>query len=820
MAELPSGTLTLLFTDIEGSTRLLEELGPEAYGAALEEHRRLMRAAFGRHGGHEVDTAGDAFFVVFSGARAAVSAAAEAQAALTNGPISVRMGLHTGEAIVQRSGYVGRNVHLAARVMGAGHGGQVLLTGATREHVEGVELHDLGEHRLKDFAEPVHLFQLGSDSFPPLKTVSNTNLPRPASSFVGRDSEVEEVVELVRGGARFATLTGPGGSGKTRLAIESAAELLADFKAGVLWISLAALHDPTLVVETIAQTLGAKETLASHIGERELLLVLDNFEQVVAAAPVLADLVEACPNLVLLVTSRELLRVRGEVEYQVLPLAESEAVVLFCARAQLEPTATVVELCRRLDAMPLALELAAARTRALTPEQILERLEQRLDLLKGGRDADPRQHTLRATIEWSYDLLSPDEQELFTQLAVFAGGFTLTAAEEVVDTDVDGLQSLAEKSLLRHTADRFWMLETIHEFAAERLVSSDAAPLIRRAHADWVLGWGSEVDIRRDDQAEVLRSLRDELPNIRVALDELAAGNRACDRLRLASGLAQGMFHLGLLEESKNWLIAALSDAEACSPSVRAEALVAAAMQCSLSGEPELGTDYAAQARVLGDLLDDPTLRLEALMAAAAAHLVSGELDFAAGLATEALAQAEELGDGYRATELRNNVSYIALLRADYESARVAAEAGITEAQHGANYAILAALYHNLFLATLKGGALLDAIRCLREALEITRLHSLAGTQAYVVEGAASVAAQKGDLELTATLLGATESSVSSDVFSVERELRLEAEREARSSLGEQAFLELYAAGSRLSLDDASERAALWLAAECATPDE
>ena len=375
-----------------------------------------------------------------------------------------------------------------------------------------------------------------------------------------------------------------------------------------------------------------------------------------------------------------------------------------------------------------------------------------------------------------------------------------------------------EKSLVRHTADRFWMLETIHEFAAERLVSSHAAPLVRRTHADWVLGWGSRVDIRREDQAEVLRSLRDELPNIRVALDELADGQRACDRLCLVTGLAQGMFHLGVLEESKNWLIAALSDAGACAPSVRAEALVAAAMQCSLSGEPELGTDYAAQARALGDLLDDPTLRLEALMAAAAAHLVSGELDHAANLATEALAQAEELGDRYRATELRNNVSYIALLRADYESARVAAEAGITEAQHGANYAILAALYHNLFLATLKDGVLLDAMRCLREALEVTRLHSLVGTQVYVVEGAASAAARKGDYELTATLLGATESCVSYDVFSVERELRLEAEQEARSSLGEEAFVELYAAGSQLSLDEASERAALWLA-ECAASD-
>ena len=819
MAELPSGTVTLLFTDIEGSTTLLEELGPEAYGAALEEHRRLLRAAFGRHGGYEVDTAGDAFFVAFSSATAAMAAAAEAQAALADGLISVRMGLHTGEPVLQNSSYVGRDVHLAARVMSAGHGGQVLLTGTTREFVQAIELRDLGEHRLKDFAEPVHLFQLGSDAFPPLKSISNTNLPRPASSFVGREREVAEVAELVRSGTRFATLTGPGGSGKTRLAIEAAAELLPDFKAGVFWISLAALRDPRLVVETIAQTLGAKEQLPAHIAERELLLVIDNFEQVVAAAPDLAELIEACPNLVLLVTSRELLRVRGEVEYQVLPLAEAEAFGLFCARARLDRTQTIEEICRRLDAMPLALELAAARTRALTPEQILERLEQRLDLLKGGRDADPRQQTLRTTIEWSHDLLSSEEQALFAQLAVFAGGFTLAAAEAVVGADVDGLQSLVEKSLLRRTSDRFWMLETIREFAVERLVSSEAAPGVRRAHADWVLGWGSQVNVRQGDQAEVLRTLRDELPNIRLAYDELTEGDRACDRIALASGLAQAMFHLGLVEESKSWLLAALPDGDACPPSVRAEALVAAAMQCGLSGETQLAREYAAQARELADRLEDPTLRLETVMAAAAAHLVSNELDRAAQLSEEALAQAENLADRYRATELRTNLSYIALLRGDYESARAIAEEGITDARRGGNHAILAALYHNLFLAIYKGGGATEAMRFLREALEVSRLHSLTGTQAYVVEGVAAAAAQKGDYALTATLLGATELSVASEVFSVERELRLDAERQARSSLGSEAFQELYTAGSRLSLEDASERAALWLASECASPD-
>src|SRR5437899_242959 len=302
------------------------------------------------------------------------------QQALSVGPFRVRMGLHTGRPHVGREGYVGEDVHLAARIAAAGHGGQVLVSQATRALVDG-ELADLGEHRVKDFSEPVWIFQLGEQRFPPLKTISNTNLPRPASSFVGREREVTDVVELLRDGARLVTLSGPGGSGKTRLAIESAAELVPEFKNGVFWIALAALGDPTLVAETVAQTLGAKAGLAEHIGEGELLLLLDNFEQVVEAAPELPSLLESCPNLRLLVTSRELLRVRGEVEYPVAPLAESEAVELFCARSRLGASDDIAELCSRLDNLPLAVELAAARTSVLSPGQILERLAERLDLL-------------------------------------------------------------------------------------------------------------------------------------------------------------------------------------------------------------------------------------------------------------------------------------------------------------------------------------------------------------------------------------------------------------------------------------------------------
>ena len=456
-ADLPGGTVTLLFTDIEGSTRLIDELGEEAYVRALAEHRRVLRVAFSAHGGVEVDTQGDAFLYVFADPGKALAAADQGQEALASGAVKVRMGLHTGELRLTSEGYAGRELHRAARIAASGHGGQVVLSAATRALVDG-DLADLGEHRLKDFAEPVWIFQLGEERFPPLKTISNTNLPRPASSFVGREREVAEVVELLQDGARLVTLSGPGGSGKTRLAVESAAELVPEFRNGVFWVGLAALRDPALVAETVAQTLGAKDGLAEHIGERELLLLLDNFEQVVEAAPVLGSLVESCPNLRLLVTSRELLRIRGEVDYPVPPLAGSEAVELFCTRSRLEPSEEIAELCARLDDLPLAVELAAARASVLSPRQILERLSQRLDLLRGGRDADARQRTLRATIEWSYELLTEEEKRLFAALSVFAGGCTLEAAESVCDADLDALQSLVEKSLLRHTDERFWML--------------------------------------------------------------------------------------------------------------------------------------------------------------------------------------------------------------------------------------------------------------------------------------------------------------------------------------------------------------------------
>jgi predicted ATPase/DNA-binding SARP family transcriptional activator len=434
----------------------------------------------------------------------------------------------------------------------------------------------------------------------PPKRISNTNLPRPVSSFVGRERELAELLARIEGGARLFTLTGPGGSGKTRLALEAAASLVASYKAGVFWVGLAALRDAALVTETISQTLSAEDGLAEHIGEREMLVLVDNLEHVIEAAPELSDLLSACRNLTLLVTSRELLRVAGEVEYPVPPLAEPDAVDLFCERSQLEPTDQIAELCARLDNLPLGIELAAARTKALSPSQILERLSQRLDLLRGGRDADPRQQTLRATIDWSYDLLTAEEQQLFGRLSIFAGGCTLEAAEVVCDADLGSLQSLIEKSLLHFSNERYSMLETIREYAAERLEEpgeEDALcerlgkHLVAVAQAE-----GAPSFLGR--QTAGLARLEQEHPNIRAVV---AWAHRARQRepvLALA-----GMFWLfwirrGHAEETWGWLKAALTEREDVPAEIWLPALVGGGELARFSG------DYAHAAELKEQLLE------------------------------------------------------------------------------------------------------------------------------------------------------------------------------------------------------------------------
>src|SRR5256886_9915947 len=501
MSELPTGTVTFLFTDIEGSTRLLHELG-DAYADALAEHRRALREVFSRHSGVEVDTQGDASCVAVARAKDALVAAVEAQRGLANGPIRVRMGLHTGEPVVTDEGYVGIDVHRAARIAAAAHGGQVVVSQTTYDLAGSDGLRDLGEHRLKDLSAPERIFQLGEGEVPPLKTLYQTNLPIPATPFLGRERELGEVGEtLARSDVRLLTLTGAGGSGKTRLALQAAAEAADDYPQGVWWVPLALVREPNDVVVTAARALGAGGSLEEAVGDRRLLLLLDNFEHVIAAVSDLTALLAQCPKLDVAVTSRERLQLDGEHVYPVPVLDRSAARELFAARARavrpdFEPNGSLDELCARLDDLPLALELAAARTSILSTEQLLSRLGARLDLLKGGRDAEVRQQTPRAPIQWAYDLLEPDEQPLVARLAGFPGGCTLEAPEGIFDADIDQLEFLGDKRLVRiRDKDRFWSLETIHELAAERLRESGEEDELRRQHAELFLALAEQANL-------------------------------------------------------------------------------------------------------------------------------------------------------------------------------------------------------------------------------------------------------------------------------------------------------------------------------------
>jgi predicted ATPase/class 3 adenylate cyclase len=522
MAELPAGTITLLFADIERSTALLQELGPERYGDALAEYRHVLREEVAAREGVEVGTEGDGFFAAFPSARQALAGAMAAQDALARSNLSVRMGLHTGEPLVVDRQYSGIDVHRAARIAAAGHGGQVLLSQTTLELLEdAVVVRSLGRHRLKDLGEPVELYQLGDTAFPPLRSLDSTNLPTQATPLIGRDRELAEAGRLLRA-HRLVTLTGPGGSGKTRLALQLAADAVDDFPDRVVWVPLQSVRDAELVQPTVARALGR--------GTEDTLLVLDNFEQVLAAAPRVADLLAQFPKLRLLVTSREALRIGGEREYPVAPLHELEAVALFSERAtaakpDFVEDEAVVEICRRLDCLPLALELAAARVKALSTEQLLGRLDRRLPLLTGGpRDAPERQQTLRATIAWSYELLTADEQRAFARLAVFAGGCTLDAAEEVCETAFDTVAALIDKSLLYREDDRYYMLETIGEFALERLEEDGELDEVRRKHAEHYLERARAVErlIRSPQAARAVDELERDHGNLRAALGWLS----------------------------------------------------------------------------------------------------------------------------------------------------------------------------------------------------------------------------------------------------------------------------------------------------------
>jgi predicted ATPase/class 3 adenylate cyclase len=810
---LPTGTVTFLFTDIEGSTRLLRELG-DAYADVLDEHRRALRDAWLRHEGVEVDTQGDAFFVAFARASDAVAAAAEAQRALGEGPVRVRMGLHTGEPLRSDEGYVGFDVHRAARIAAAGHGGQVLLSQATAD-LAGADVRDLGLHRLKDLSAPERLFQLGRDEFPPLKTLHETNLPVPATPFLGRGHEIDQLAMLLRRpDVRLVTLTGPGGSGKTRLALQAAAAVADDYDRGVWWVPLASLSDPALVETAAGKALGSNDTLSAAVGDKRLLLLLDNFEHLLEAAAGVAETIGSCPRLTVLVTSREPLHVDGEWEVAVHPLVEQEAVELFAQRAaavrsDFAANGEVVEICRRVDCLPLAIELAAARVNALSLPALLERLEQRLPLLAGAsRSAPERQRTLRATIAWSHDLLTSAEQDLFARCAVFAGGCTLEAAEQICGADLDAIGSLVDKSLLRRSGERYWMLETIREFAAERLQGLADVSELRDRHAAWYVALGErarpELEARRGP--EWLDRLGSEQANLRAALEYLLARGDKVRAFRLLGAIWLFWAQRGHWTEGRRFLTAALALGGDVDPERLLDAYWGSAILALWQGDVDDGEEWATRALKLSRDSGLPLAEAVAVHTLASAAEQRGDRERAYALYEESLVLARDVHDDWLLSAALNNLGALYLSDGDAERAIELFEESLAIGEARGDLDRRARELSNLGRATRALGDHVRAYELSRSGLAAAEEIGLVVFELQAMWGIAAYEAEAGDVVTAARLLGCINEELSrlggpgdDDHDTLEERLR--------DTLGAERLASELAAGAALSRKDAIDLA-------------
>lgn len=820
MAEMPTGTVTFLFTDIEGSTRLWQQ-SPTEMMTALRRHDSIVRGIVRAHNGYVFKMIGDACCAAFPTAPDGLAAAVAAQRAMYSEPwsqechIKVRMALHTGVAEERDNDYFGAPVNRVARLLSAGHGGQILLSQTTQALVaeslpDSAELVDMGQHRLKDLVQPEHVFGLLlpdlPNDFPPLNTLEArpNNLPRQATTLVGRVRELGKVVELLRRpNVRLLTLTGPGGTGKTRLSLQVGADLLDEFEHGVYFVSLSALTDPALVSSTIAQALVVTESggdsllecLKDHLREKQLLLLLDNFEQLQPAAPLLPELLAEAPRLKILVTSRAILRLYGEHDYEVPPLdlpdlkrlspparlVQYEAVKLFVERASAARTdfaltnengPAVAEICHRLDGLPLAIELAAARVRLLPPQAMLPRLQSRLKLLTGGaRDLPARQQTLRGAIDWSYSVLEPGEQHLFARLSVFVGGCTLEPAVAVCDSagdaDVDlldGLGTLVDNSLLRQLEDsdgepRFMMLETMREYAQERLAVYGELGEVRRRHAQHFLKLAEHAEpwLRGAQQADHLERLEREHDNLRAALSWALEMREAEFGLRLAAALSRFWEIHGHLSEGRRWFEDLLRLGGDVPSSTQAKALNGAGWLACLQG------DYARGITLLRSSLD---LRRESgnkwgiaitLNNLGAALLLQDNTAHVRELFEESLALGHELGDGAGVAASLGNLGMVALREGKYSQALSLLEQSLKMRREQGSMFSTAISLKNLGLAAREGGDYARAVTLLEESLALrTELGDKLGI-AYCLEQLAGVAVAQGQAERAARLLGSAD---------------------------------------------------------------
>ena len=873
MPALPSGTVTFLFTDIEASTDLLQRLGDTRYGRVLDEHRQLLREAFRQEGGLEIGIQGDAFLLAFSRARDAVVAAVAGQRAILGhswpegAAPHVRMGLHTGEPGRVADEYVGLDVHRAARICAAGHGGQILLSLTTSALIEGslppgIGLRGLGSHRLRDLQQPEQISQvLHADlpgDFPPLRSldVFPNNLPRQLTSFIGREREIAEVKRLLST-TSLLMLTGSGGCGKTRLALQVAADLVDAYPDGVWLAELAALEDPGFLLHTVASALSLREvpgrelraTLLDYLRTKKLLLVLDNCEHLLPACAEMAEtFVRSCPGLRILATSREPLGVLGELVWRVpsLSLPETrpeprvehqmqyEAVRLFVERASaVQPAFTltpqnasgVAAVCRRLDGIPLAIELAAARMRALSVDQIAVRLDERFSLLTGGgRTALPRHQTLRGTLDWSYDLLSPKERSLLRRLSVFAGGWTLEATEAVcTNTDLetheilDLLTQLVFKSLVLMDAQeeqvRYRLLETVRQYGRDRLDEAGETTGVRQRHLRWYLDLveRAEPELGGADQSLWLNRLEVEHDNLRAALEWSRADEASGDAgLRLARALWQFWNVHGHFSEGRGWLEAMLSRSRGAPASIRAKALAGTGFLAYRQGDYDGSIRLCTESLALFRELDDRAGMGQALYVLGMIAEGQGEYERAKTLLTESLALGREVGNKRRMAISLNSIGEVARCQGDFGSARTSYEESLALAQEVGDKRGIAIALGNLGHVALYQGDTEGAAIRFNEALSLAQQLAYKLGIAEYLAGLGGVAAAEGKHGRAARLLGAAKGLLSLLGALFEPPDRIEYERSlaaARAGLTEAEFEEAWTEGSAMALDRAIQYA-------------
>jgi predicted ATPase/class 3 adenylate cyclase len=857
MSELPTGTVTFLITDIEGSTRLLEQLG-EPYRAVQDRHDAILRSAIAIGDGRELSTEGDSVFAVFATPSGALRTATTAQRNLAAGPwpegatIRVRMGLHTGEGILGGANYLGLDVNRTARIAAAAHGGQVLVSDATRALVErdlptGISLRDLGQHRLRDLLLPERLHEVVieglEEDFPPPRTLDArpNNLPAQLTRFIGREADVAAVRDLLAD-HRLVTLTGPGGTGKTRLALEVGADALADTPDGVFFVDLSSVTEADLVPEDMAAALRVRpeprravlDTLTDHLRDKQVLLVLDNLEQVLdAGSRALEPLLKNASGVRALVTSRVPLHLYGEQEYPVAPLVEAQAVALFTERAaavrpgfELTPdnARTVSDIAASLDGLPLAIELAASRIKLLSADALLKRLDQRLPMLSAqDRNVPDRQRTLRRTIEWSYDLLTDAERRLFGRLAVFVGGADLDAIEAVtnpaaelgLDT-LDGVGSLVDKNLVRRvdTADgsedepRFGMLETIREYSLERLSASEEESVIRRRHAEhWIAAAAaaSEVTFGAVQFARI-RRLEPDHDNFRSALAWVLETRDAELGLRLGAALRYFWRLGGHVAEGLRWLDALLAQPGATDrTALRARAMTAAADMSGWTGEAKAYLQRAEEAVAIYRELNDAQGIPDALEELGAALMNTGQVDSARANLEEARERNLAIGNRQRAAESTLLLGMVAAFQRQIGEARTRWE----DAQ--ATFINLQDPYFMAFTERLLGGVdrfegnFEAAESRFRASLTAARQHHLPIVVASVLYAMADLAVARGQPARALRLVGACDAMRDEIGEAPSGEMAFVGDvRGAASALMNAAAAEsLYQQGRAMALDDA-----------------